>query len=705
MGDEMTGLEALLERLRHVRTHARRLFFLYGIAWTLSALAAFVCASYVADRYIPDLPAAVRLVFLSAGLAAVGYAAFRHVVYPLKTKIVEDDIALALERQFPQYKDRLISVIQLSRDPGGEKFNSPVMLDALKKETLELSGRMDFHSVLMPAGAVRFFAVSVVAALAIVGYGAAYPQNARIWFNRILGGSARWPKSTFITVENFKRVVAKGDDVSIVARIGGKIPSRVQIHYTLKDTGERIERMARVPNTDQFKFDFPKIADSLDFYVTGGGDETDRFSIEALTPPAIERIRVWYKFPAYTRLKDTEASRPEEGGNVKAPLGTEVTILATANVPLEGARLHVGRRGAEQTFPAAVTKDESGTPAVRCSLVVQGDSEYSIGLRAVNTLENRDPIRYDIRALIDAAPVLKVIEPGADKLVTVRAVMPIVVVASDDYGLSRLEMVYKFLNKEGPEMAVQLVQGLDETTQKKAQSDYRFEIAGVGAKEGDVIVYFFRAADNNLVPGPNVTTSRPFHFTVVAQNELEQRLEEKIMSLKGDLEGHAKRQDEIKNSTQKLTDDMKNKNAIEKAERDGIMKSANEQKQLTQKLERAAREVDDVLKDVRNNNLWDVQTAEKIEASRNELAEASAASSPQAATLLSQAANIPDAGERDARFKDAQKMEQLTSDGIARALDKIKEWEDYQTVVRIVREIIEIQRKARTNLGGGTTPK
>src|SRR5260370_510244 len=116
-------------RLSRLRGAIRRLFALDGLSRVLLAMAAFVVATFLLDWSL-ILPAGVRLVVLAAGLGGFGLLAYRRIVYPLGVRISDDDLALFVERHFPELDDKLISAIQLTRDSanapeGSVSHNSP----------------------------------------------------------------------------------------------------------------------------------------------------------------------------------------------------------------------------------------------------------------------------------------------------------------------------------------------------------------------------------------------------------------------------------------------------------------------------------------------------------------------------------------------------------------------------------------------------
>jgi len=132
---------------------------------------------------------------------------------------------------------------------------------------------------------------------------------------------------------------------------------------------------------------------------------------------------------------------------------------------------------------------------------------------------------------------------------------------------------------------------------------------------------------------------------------------------------------------------------LEPEERRGLQKEVTDQRRITQKLEDITREFDEIISDVATNKLWDTATSDKLKAINNLLRNGANDKSPQATESLTQALNAPKAETRTPRLTAAQNTQTEITQNLADALQKMGEWEDYQEVVRILREIIERHKK------------
>src|SRR5262245_1487132 len=141
-------------RLSRLRGAIPTLFALDGVSRLFLALAAFVVVTFLLDWSL-ILPAGVRVFLLVAGLAGFGVLAWQRLFYPLGVKITDDDLALFVERHFPELNDRLISAIQLTRErvdaakEGSTASNSPELVAALVADAEQATSQMDFKRVIV----------------------------------------------------------------------------------------------------------------------------------------------------------------------------------------------------------------------------------------------------------------------------------------------------------------------------------------------------------------------------------------------------------------------------------------------------------------------------------------------------------------------------------------------------------------------------
>ena len=699
-----------------------------GLLRWLISLSLVAMATFILDWTVPDLPRGVRLFFSGGTLVLTGYIFYRYIFYPLRARIKDDDIALCLERIYPDLNDRLISSVQLSRPapPGtGQDFNSPELIQVLLNETIGQTQPLDFRKALNYQRQKKMGIFTLVIILLMVTYAFFYPAYADIWFNRVMGCNQTWPKKTFLQVTVSKNPVAKGENVTVkVMTLKGAI-SKAQLYYEFdsgeprlyrgesrSNRGERnYIRMKKIEERNEFEFDFLRVTDSFRFRIKGGDDLTDWHRVEALTPPRIEKISLSYNYPDYTKLPDS--TNAVEGSSINAPIGTVVEFTAFSNIELKSARLILGNKsvpdnvaGTSQSGTNLKINYDSGKKqcALTGEIPVIGDGFYLFYLVAENGLSNIEPIKYLIKAIIDTAPEIKINEPVYEhKYVTPLATVPFTAVTADDYGINEISFNYQFIAPDTqPVQKINFspVQNNAAYGSLKIESRENLELAQWGAKEGNVIKYFLEAVDNCAFPDTigasgrmHRAASHVYRFTVISPEQMKKKIEEIELRLKEEIKKNKEFQSDSIGKTEDFINLFADKDKLEPAEQRSLENAASGQRRISQGTERIHREFNEIIKDIVINKLWDQTTVDKLNGLSQILKDISLVKSPVAAQLFAQAVYNSNPEQRRQKLGESREKQKEILQDLENILLQMEEWEDYQEVVRVVRELIQKQER------------
>ncbi|HZE99185.1 MAG TPA: hypothetical protein VE981_19430, partial [Planctomycetota bacterium] len=532
-------LAPVTQRLSRLRGAIRGLFALDGFSRLALALCAFVVVTFILDWSL-ILPAGVRLVLLVAGLAGFGVLAFQRVFYPLGVKISDDDLALFVERHFPELDDRLISAIQLTREPVDQTgtLQSPELVAALVADAEQATKQIDFRRVIIGKHVGRIALGALAALLMIGGAALARPDLAGIYASRVFGGATKWPQRTHLLVLDFadnRKVMARGDDLTIAVEYSGRKPSKTILEYKYA-TGEKGREHMSPLSGNRFQFTFTRVTGPFEFFVEGGDDVTAVHVVDTVTPPSLDGVKLYYEYPIYMRMTNTPADRPETSGNVSAPFGSKVRFEVLTNEDLKAAQLALGFKGKETITDLAVGKTPEGHPRGLTGGFTVSDavSEYSLNLTAENGLPNRDPIRFTIRGVEDRPPDILVKDPLGDEFVTDLCERPLEIEVKDDHGIARIVLEYRILSQTQGKSTDWTAKEFNREQNSRdygellIKSESVLNIGQMGLQAGDHVELRFRAEDYKDVGGRNVRLSKVYKMSIVTIGTLEKELQDAI---------------------------------------------------------------------------------------------------------------------------------------------------------------------------------
>jgi hypothetical protein len=280
----------------------------------------------------------------------------------------------------------------------------------------------------------------------------------------------------------------------ITNRIEGRMPRTAR--WQQRDGPGSPWRSVDLPVTQGVARHAFTVQRSLEWRVLAGDGETDVFRLDAYTPPAATNFHVRLTPPAYTRLPAVERSTPD----VAAVRGTKVAWTLEANVPLSAASLRL-------TNGAVVPLRRDDERRWSIDVAVLSNMAFTVVLADAQGRPGIDAAVRRIRALADAPPSIEITQPGHDIRARPTDVVPVEAVASDDFGVARVELVYHKLGE--PEQRVDVPMGA--VKNGKVTARMALALAPLQPAEYELVAYHAEARDANDVDGPGVGRS-PEYF-------------------------------------------------------------------------------------------------------------------------------------------------------------------------------------------------
>ena len=445
-------LQSVIERLHALRRRLLRRILALGISRLVLVGVGLIFLTLLLDWAL-DLPRAVRAVLLVGGLALLAWQAVLHLIRPLRRKPDIDELALMAERADPQLNDQVISAIQLERDlENGTAVESPELIKATISDTAQRFGKHTFRNAVNLKPTVKPMLLAGAALLATGALAASFPDVASLWFRRqVLLSNDQWPREhdliiTIVDMEKFDPVTSD-DGSEITLHVSERTPLQIQVHNAkgalppeveLMTTFEGQENelqqiaMGRSQGSEIFQHIFPPLVRSLSFYAEGGDDDDERpiYHVKVARAPRVTRFWADYDPPSYTGME----KRNLPDANITAPEGTRITMHFEVNMPTSVFELAFENRGAE-----VLTPGENGQ--FTHSFVLDSNDFYSYRIKGANGVNSPDVPRYVITCSTDLPPRVAIDMPRSSNLIlTPNALVPLRGVASDDYGITAIEL-------------------------------------------------------------------------------------------------------------------------------------------------------------------------------------------------------------------------------------------------------------------------
>lgn len=478
--------------------------FFEALFKTIGITAIVLLVAFLADNAFA-LPGVLRLLLLGVVITlffgGIGYS-----IYNLAMNSPSDEaMARIIEKKYPDFDNRIINSIQLAKSE--HAASSGAIVSALVSTTAETVSKFNFKGIVSAAKLRKLGILAAVGVLLFSAYAVGLPQNFENALERFVKPLAYVPPltDTQLTVEPGDTTVGYGRPITVIGRVSGVVPPNAVISFRARGQGKFIAQEMEF-NGREFAHHFSSVTEDIEYFVEAGDARSQIYTLDAVVLPVITSLSLAFEFPAFTNLDKKVLTNA--GGSVTAPIGTNVTVTGEANVTLSKVEFEFGDNRTVTVPPTGKTFSST--------FKVTRNSWYSITLWDMEGVRNEAPPKYTIAVQPDAPPQVRIIRPEADLTTSPEREVLIAFQASDDFGLSYIELAYR-LNAAEEKCADKWV--LEKGT-KLVVDQFVWKLSEFGFKPGDKVSWFLRVKDS----GANEPIlSRVMNLLIVSEEELRNR--------------------------------------------------------------------------------------------------------------------------------------------------------------------------------------
>lgn len=319
---------------------------------------------------------------------------------------------------FPEVNDKLLNILQLNQSPK----QSELLLASIAQKSKELSP-VPFSSAISFKSNIKYLKYAAIP-LAILLF--SWISGKIEWFSdsyeRVVNYQTAYeppaPFQFFVNNESLNAIEGK-DYLLQVTTFGSLVPETVQIEYN----NQIYFLQALGGGKFQYEFQMPK--NTTEFVLTANEVRSKVYELEVINTPNIINFEMFLDYPAYTKKQDEVV---KSSGSAIVPEGTRVVWKARTKAT------------DRVTIYAADTLDfvTQGQGAFEASRQLFSNFNYSLTTSNKN-LKDFENLTYSIAVVKDAYPELN-IKMKKDSIDDESLYFYGQI--SDDYGISKLQLVY-----------------------------------------------------------------------------------------------------------------------------------------------------------------------------------------------------------------------------------------------------------------------
>jgi len=232
---------------------------------------------------------------------------------------------------------------------------------------------------------------------------------------------------------------------------------------------------------------------------------------QAALPLTTGDFTVRYRFPAYSGIETQTVHHTN--GDIAALKGTLVKLETVVLESLKSASL-VTSAGARY----AMRVEEGGR--LSAELILSEPGAYYIEGEGADGNKYAEPGSHRLVVDEDLAPSAVMLMPVEDVEVAGEGSLFVSFQADDDFGLSKVELVYE---RSGEEHAIE-IRNIKRERKKTVEGDYEWDLSKMGFRPGERIPFRIQVTDNDEVSGGNVGRSELRVLTIFSARKFHRQL-------------------------------------------------------------------------------------------------------------------------------------------------------------------------------------
>ena len=363
---------SIRDLLRRVRRRLRRDAMVSGLLFLVCCAAVVFWTTTTLDigwfqLQKLELPVGLRAILLAVLLPCGLLLLAMRVIFPLVRRLRDSDIALLVERRFPQFQDRLITSVESSHGIPDQGPLVRPMLERSAREADVLAGEVAAEDVFDTSNLKRLGLMSGGLMLSVACVGIVSPQSLTRWWNAFVRCDEIYHQRTTdlvlhaVSQPGDRRIAfqpvdekltyrhPRGADLELEMTVPAEgpqagqlwvVPDRVRVDVIRVD-GSRSRTYVSASSERTFRFVVTRLQEPVEIELLAGDYRTRvPYQIDVVNPPGIDSVQLLCTYPDYTGWNQLrERTLTITGSEVQLPIGTSFELVATSSKSLQAVRI------------------------------------------------------------------------------------------------------------------------------------------------------------------------------------------------------------------------------------------------------------------------------------------------------------------------------------------------------------------------------
>lgn len=524
----------------------------------------------------------------------------------LSKPISDRDVAQFVRKEVPNVDDKLLNLLELQGQVGDGQ--SVLLLAAIQKRTEELAP-IPFSKAINLRVNWKFARYLAIPAALFLILGLFRPDVLSNGTTRLVNFNQEFipPPPFEIHVSNHPKQLVAGERFKLESNVEGEeLPSELFLYVKKASESEYIHYPMEKARADAFWYEFGDVKENFNYKIGNQEVMTEPFGVEVLSRPAIRNFKAVLDFPAYTGMKDDTLS--DNVGDFKILRGTKVRWVMEPNAVIRSATYY-----------------GSDTVAFKPAIVpgkfyhekqILDNESYYIHLLSQRNIPNIDTTRYHVEIVQDRYPTVFVNAKDQEFQADFTMFMPLDFEISDDYGFSKLVLNYRFTKSNETDKVSENYNTLPLKVDYRTLLQHKaleIDLMSLGMEEGDMLEYFVKIWDNDMVSGPKSSTSAVFKVNFPSLDEKFDEVGEQQDKLEKEMAELVKDAKEVQEGIEKFQDKLLDQKTLSFDDKKELSKLIEKHQSMQSRIEQAKKEFKEHKENLENNQMVTQRTMEKYQ--------------------------------------------------------------------------------------------
>lgn len=452
------------------------------------------------------------------------------------------------------------------------------------------------------------------------------------------------PNPFTFTITPADTTIEHGSEATVSIQYeNGYLPNESVLEF--KTDVEENYRQRQMQETEDEKFESfgIELTNDVTYRVSMDGFQSKEYRIDVQLQPRFDQLTALVTPPSYTGLPVSEYEYPFS--EISLYPGSDLNFRGITNKPVQFVRMN------SSADTLNFQRSDSVENQFQVSIKPEETDTITFAMTDEEGLRNRNPFRTILNVQEDQYPVIVIQEPTGTVMKTDPSELEIIFQATDDFGLSRADLTWRYLQAFTEEPGTGSLRL--STPSNGRVTRYQWNLEEFDLKPRDQLTFSLRVWDNDQIAGAKMSESSEVILQVPSLTEYFDELDDQERNVQSELEEVSEEFENMESQYQEFMEKLRQN-----------PEGGFEEQQMLEEVQERQKQIDETVK---NLNEQFQQLRNEMEQS-NQISEETQQAYRELQQLMEE---LDDSSLREAMEELYESLENLSPEDLEEALENV----------------------------------